>query len=485
MNVLLKAHDLSTDIPDFKEYQSARIQHWNKVASSSDRGWGRYYHKRLIDIYKYLIPPGKKVIEIGCGCGNLLAALKPSYGVGVDFSIEMINRARKLHSELEFIQADGHEIWLDETFDFVILSDLVNDLWDVQVLFESLSRLVHSHSRIILNFDSRLWQPILSLARTLRLARPTLFQNWLTISDVAGMLDLAGFELVRHWEEILWPLKTPFLHPFCNRFLVKIWPFSLGALTNFIIARPQSPNFSLTESSVSVIVPARNEAGNISEIISRTPKMGIDTELVFVEGYSSDNTYEVIQHEIKNHPERKCRLIKQTGIGKGDAVRLGFAHASGDIFMILDADLTVPPEDLQRFYRALCLNKGEFINGIRLVYPMDKQAMRFINLLGNKFFGLAFSWLLGVPIKDTLCGTKVLWRRDYELISENRNYFGDFDPFGDFDLLFGAAKLGLKILDLPIRYKQRKYGKSNIQRWKHGWLLFRMLLFAAKRIKFV
>jgi hypothetical protein len=166
-------------------------------------------------------------------------------------------------------------------------------------------------------------------------------------------------------------------------------------------------------------------------------------------------------------------------------VRLGFTKAAGDILMILDADLTVAPRDLPRFFEAIASGQGEFINGVRLVYPMEDEAMRFFNLVGNKFFSWAFSWLLGQPIKDTLCGTKVLWRTDYERIAANRSYFGDFDPFGDFDLLFGAAKLNLKIVEIPIRYAARRYGTTNIERWKHGWILLRMVLFAARRIKFV
>jgi glycosyltransferase involved in cell wall biosynthesis len=236
---------------------------------------------------------------------------------------------------------------------------------------------------------------------------------------------------------------------------------------------------------VSVIVPTRNEAGNIPQIFARIPEMGRGTELIFVEGHSRDDTYTVIENEMARQSDRQCKLFRQTGIGKGDAVRSGFAHASGDVLMILDADLTVPPEDLPRFYEALHSGKGEFVNGVRLVYPMEEYAMRFLNLIGNKFFSLAFSWLLGQPVKDTLCGTKGLWKADYEKIAANRAYFGDFDPFGDFDLLFGAAKLNLKIVDLPIRYRQRTYGTTNIQRWKHGWLLLKMIGFAAWRIKFV
>jgi glycosyltransferase involved in cell wall biosynthesis len=270
-----------------------------------------------------------------------------------------------------------------------------------------------------------------------------------------------------------------------NRFLAKIWPFNLFALVNFTIARPMPQPWPASDlPRVSVIVPARNEAGNIDNIIKRVPKMGRETEIIFVEGHSKDNTYEVIDAAIAQ-TDRPCKLFRQTGTGKADAVRLGFSKASGDIFMILDADLTVPPEDLPKFYEALLNGKGEMINGVRLVYPMDKEAMRFANLLGNRFFSMAFSWLLGQPIKDTLCGTKVLWKNDYDLIAANRSYFGDFDPFGDYDLLFGASRLNSKIVDLPIRYRERTYGTTNIQRWKHGWLLLRMVVFAAFRIKFI
>jgi glycosyltransferase involved in cell wall biosynthesis len=252
-----------------------------------------------------------------------------------------------------------------------------------------------------------------------------------------------------------------------------------------VIARPAPAQPPAQQASVSVIVPARNEAGNIPAIFERLPQLGPQMEIVFVEGHSQDGTRAAIEREITAHAERDCRLIQQSGVGKADAVRAGFAAARGQILMILDADLTVPPEDLTRFQAALLTGKGELINGVRLVYPMERQAMQGLNLLGNKLFSLAFSWLLGQPIKDTLCGTKVLWRRDYDRIRAGRSYFGDFDPFGDFDLLFGAAKLNLKIIDLPIRYRERSYGSTNIQRWKHGWLLVRSLAVAALRLKFV
>lgn len=468
-------------------YTKQRIEHWDAVAAKYGGGLGLAgsYHRRMRQVYRFLVTPGQRVLEVGCGQGDLLAAVEPAVGVGVDFSHETLRRARAKHPGLRFVEADGHDLPLEETFDVVILSDLVNDLWDVQAVLGQVRRLCTPRTRVILNFHSRLWQLPLALARRLRLARPALYQNWLTPDDVVNLLGLADFEVLRRWQEVLWPLRTPLVDVACNRFLVKAWPFNQAALTNFVIARPAARPEPREEPVVSVIVPARNEAGNIARIFERVPELGRQTELVFVEGHSRDDTYAAIERAMAEHPGRRCKLLRQTGAGKGDAVRLGFAEASGDVLMILDADLTVPPEDLPRFYDALRSGKGEFINGVRLVYPMEDRAMRFANLLGNKFFSLAFSWLLGQSVKDTLCGTKVLWRQDYELIARNRGYFGDFDPFGDFDLLFGAAKQNLKIVDLPVRYRERTYGTTNIQRWKHGWLLLNMVCYAAGLIKFV
>ena len=472
-----------------ERYRQARIEHWDEVARSFDRfrGFGGAYHRRLAQVFRSVVPPGGRVIEIGCGEGDLLAALQPSFGVGVDFSGEMVRRATARHPGLHFVQADAHDLSdLGGGFDAIILSDLVNDVWDVQGVLQQLKPLAARHTRLVINSYSHVWELPLSAAGHLGMTKPNLPQNWLTIEDLINLLHLTGFEVVRQWREVLWPLPTPLLAGFANRFLVKLWPFKHLALANFVVARalPRRRRGE-PEPAVSVVVPARNEAGNIAAILERTPEMGAGPEIIFVEGHSRDGTYEAIEREIAASPGRRCQLHRQTGRGKGDAVRLGYARASGEVLMILDADLSVPPEDLPRFYRALLEGKGEFINGVRLVYPMEREAMRFANLVGNKFFSLAFSWLLGQPIKDTLCGTKVLWKRDYEAIAANRAYFGDFDPFGDFDLLFGAERLNLKIAELPIRYRERTYGTTNIQRWRHGLMLLRMVAFAALRLKFV
>lgn len=474
-------------------YRNERVAHWDRVAARKNdpERAGAFYQKLLEHYYGMMVQPGLRVLELGCGGGDLLVSLKPSLGVGVDFSPEMLNIAKSKHPECRFIQADLHDavfegLETEEPFDVIILSDLINDLWDVQSVFENMRRFCHSGTRIIINFYSNLWKLPLAAVKRAGKGADLLSQNWLAQHDVINLLKLAGFDTISDHSKILLPLPWAFLAAFCNRFLANIIPFRWFCLTNFIVARPAPDSVALKDQpSVSVIVAARNEAGNIADILRRVPILGSRTQLVFVEGHSTDNTYETIETLMAQHPDKDINLYRQTGKGKGDAVRLGFDKADGDILMILDADMTVPPEDLSRFVDAIASGKGEFVNGVRLVYPMEDQAMRFFNIVGNKFFSLAFSWLLEQPIKDTLCGTKVMWREDYRHLAANRSYFGDFDPFGDFDLLFGAAKLNLKIVEMPVRYQSRTYGETNIDRWRHGWMLLKMVVFAARRIKFI
>ena len=425
------------------------------------------------------------MLEIGCGKGELLASVNPREGIGVDQSGEMIRRATEKFPHIQFLHSRGEDVQLEGTFDVIILSDLLNNVWDVQEFLSQMRQYCNDSTRIVINAYSRLWQPCLNLVRKVGLAAPMLPQSWLTVDDLKNLLSLEEFDVVQSSSEIILPVKIPLVSYLANRYFAKIFPFNFLCLTNVLVVRKKPALDTLPEDPrVSVIVAARNEEGNIASIFSRTPDMGRGTELIFVEGGSTDDTFETIKKEIENNPRKRAFAYQQSGNGKGDAVRLGFSKASGDILMILDADMTVPPENLPLFFNALVTGKGEFINGVRLVYPMESEAMRFFNLLGNKFFSLAFSWLLGQPIKDTLCGTKVLTNENYKKIAVNRSYFGEFDPFGDFDLIFGAAKQNLKIVDLPIRYRDRHYGETNISRWRHGVLLLRMVMFAASKIKF-
>ncbi len=465
-------------------FTQQRREHWNAVAQEPERRFSSHYAAHLQRIYSFLVPQGQRVLELGCGKGDLLAALAPSEGVGVDIAPAMLDKAAAQHPELTFVEGDAHAPPVEGVFDCIILSDLLNDIWDAQQIFNAIGPLCKPSTRVIINSYSRLWQPVLTASRAAGLARPLLQQNWFTVQDTKNLLRLEGFEAIKDFDELLLPTQTPLLDPLANRYLVKLPLFKWFALTHFIIARKQMQPWPTREAKVTVVAPARNEAGNIEHVFERMPAMGAGVELIFVEGGSSDDTYATIERAIAAHPDVDAKLIKQPGKGKGDAVRAAFKQATGDVLMILDVDLTVPPENLPRFYEAIRSGAGEFINGVRLVYPMESQAMRFFNLAGNKFFSMALSWLLGQHVRDTLCGTKVLSRESYETIAANRAFFGEFDPFGDFDLLFGAAKLNMKIVDVPVRYADRMYGETNIQRWSSGVMLLRMTAFAARKIKF-
>jgi hypothetical protein len=421
-------------------------------------------------------------LEVGCGLGDSLVAVKPARAVGIDFSARTVALARERHPDVEFHVADSNRWSVPETFDYILLSDLINDLPDVQAVFERLHAMAQPDTRLVLNFLNTLWRPLLALAELFGAKAPSPPQNWLSTDDVMNLLHLAAWETVKVEHRILWPLNTPLIGKLLNRWVAPV--LSHFCLTIFIVARPRRGPPADQHYHCSVVIPARNEAGNIEAAVQRTPELGLGSEIIFVEGHSTDNTWSEIQRVARAHPERRIRALQQKAKGKGDAVRNGFAAATGDILFILDADLTVAPEELGKFYDIVRRGTAEFANGVRLVYPMEHEAMRFLNMIANKIFGVTFSWLLGQRIKDTLCGTKVLWRRNYEMIAKNRCYFGDFDPFGDFDLLFGAAKLNLRIADVPVRYTARSYGETNIKRWRHGWLLLRMVVLAARKLKF-
>ena len=446
----------------------------------------QYYWKDIPEYINYFISEEDSVLEIGCGLGHTLSALKAKNKTGIDFSPEMISRARKLHPEISFEVMYAERLQFNQKFDVIILANTVGFLENVLDVLHAMQPYCHRHTRIFISYYNFLWEPLLKMAEWLRIKKPAPKQSWLSIHDIHNLLYLANFEAYQTSRRVIIPFNIPLLSPFFNRFLVKFPVFSTFALNRFIQARPiMGKNQNKNEYSVSIVIPARNESGNIENAIKRIPPFGSHQEIIFIEGNSTDNTWQTILEIQKRYAETHHIVALQLdGKGKGDAVRKAYELASGDILMILDADLTVPPEDLPKFYDALATGKGEFINGSRLVYPMEDGAMRHLNTIGNKFFSVVFSWLLSQPIKDTLCGTKVMFRADYKKLAANRKFFGNFDPFGDFDLLFGAYKLNLKIIDLPIRYQERKYGTTNISRFKHGLLLLRMVAFAAIKIKF-
>jgi len=467
------------------------LEFFDRIAKDRDR-WKKknsYYWNDLKKLCQFLVPENASVLEIGSSTGDLLANLKARKKIGIDFSPEMVRVAKGKYPEIDYRVMDAEKINFDEKFDYVILSNVIGYLPDIQKVFEEIKKVCHSQTKVIVTYYNFLWQPILNLGEFLRIRMQQPQQNWLSKKDIEGLLYVSGFDAFKSGERMIFPKYIPILSNLLNKYIAKLPLFQKISITNYFIAKPlpEKDGHDLeSKYSVSVIIPARNESGNIENAVIRTPIMGKHTEIIFIEGNSTDDTWKKIQgirDKYKNSHDIK--IAKQDGKGKGDAVRKGFDMAKGDILMILDADLTVPPEDLPKFYEAIASGKGEFINGSRLVYNMDEKAMRFLNLLANKLFSLLFSWLLDQRFKDTLCGTKVLFKNDYEQLKAGRKFFGEFDPFGDFDLIFGASKLNLKIIEIPIRYKERTYGSTNISRFRHGLLLLKMCFFASKKIKFI
>jgi SAM-dependent methyltransferase len=443
-----------------------------------------------------LIPADASVLEAGCGQGDLLAALPNPLRAGIDLLPEMIDRARLRHPQLDLAVGDATQApaavgAVERRWDAIVCDRLCHSVLDIRALLAGLRGRLAEGGRIYLTAFNYLWEVPTRLAELSGWKRPAPTSNWLSDSDFKNLFDVTGLEVVRHEDRLLLPLAVPGLSSMLNRYLVRVPAFQRLSLYRIYVLRARrdlaaAPPPARRRASVTVVVPTRNEAGNVQAAIDRTPVMGGGTELIFVEGGSTDGTWATIQQSLARYTgPLRLRAFQQSGKGKGDAVRLGFAHATGDLLMILDADLTVPPEELPEFYEVAARGHADFVQGTRLVYPMEPGAMRFFNKMGNVAFSQLFSYLLQQPIKDTLCGTKVLWRADYERIAAARHYFGDFDPFGDFDLIFGAARLNLKIAEIPVRYRDRTYGETNISRWKHGWLLLRMSAVAARKLKFV
>jgi SAM-dependent methyltransferase len=454
---------------------------------AGQRNFNAAYREDDRKFMRFLIPPGKRVLELGCGRGELLAALEPSHGVGVDFGAKTIAKAKELHPDLHFVLGDVEDpatlAPIEGPFDYIVIADTIGMFEDIDGTLRLVHHLCAPSTRIIIAYYSHLWEPILKLAELLRLRSKQPQINYIATVDFLNLMDLADFEMISHEQRQLIPLRWLGIGPFVNRFIAPLPGIRQLCLRTYIVGRPVR-NFPDRKFSASILIPCRNEKGNIENAILRMPRFGTAQEILFVEGNSSDGTFEECERVRDAYKDDwDIKVLKQDGKGKGDAVRKGFAAATGDVLMILDADLTMPPEALPKYHAVIETGKAEFVNGTRLIYPMEQEAMRPLNLIANRFFAYLFSYLVNTRLTDTLCGTKVLLRKDYEVLVRERAYFGNFDPFGDFDLIFGAAKQNLKIIETPIHYKARTFGETQISRFRDGWLLLKMVWFAYRKLK--
>jgi len=465
------------------------LAHFETNVDELDR-WREFnaaYHADDYKFMQFLVPPGKRVLELGCGRGDLLAALKPSYGVGIDFGAETIAKANARHPDLYFVLGDVEDPQtlnaIEGPFDYIVIADTIGMFEDIDGTLRLINQLCAPSTRIIISYYSHLWEPVLKIAEAANLRSKQPRINYIATSDFRNLMDLADFEVITHEQRQLLPRRWLGLGPFINRFIAPLPGIRQLCLRTYLVGRPVR-QFPERKFSASIVIPCRNERGNIENAILRMPKFGASQEILFVEGNSSDGTFAECERVRDAYRESwDIKVLKQDGKGKGDAVRKGFAAASGDVLMILDADLTMPPEALPKYQSVLETGKADFVNGTRLIYPMETEAMRPLNFIANRIFAYLFSYLINTRLTDTLCGTKVLLRRDYEVLARERTYFGNFDPFGDFDLIFGAAKQNLKIIETPIHYKARTFGETQISRFRDGWLLLKMVWFAYRKLK--
>jgi ubiquinone/menaquinone biosynthesis C-methylase UbiE len=476
--------------PQFGNLRKAEfLAHFEALLDEQDRPnrFNAAYREDDLKFMRFLIPPGKRVLELGCGRGDLLAALQPSYGVGVDFAPNTIARANELHPGLIFVLGDAEDpatlASIEGPFDYIVIADTIGMFEDIDGTLRRVHHLCAASTRIIISYYSHLWEPILKAAELIGVRRLQPKVNFIATADFLNLMDLADFEVISQEQRQLIPLRWLGFGTFVNRYIAPLPGIRKLCLRTYLVGRPVR-QFPDRKFSASILIPCRNEKGNIENAILRMPRFGSAQEILFVEGNSSDGTFEECERVRDAYRDDwDIKVLKQDGKGKGDAVRKGFAAATGDVLMILDADLTMPPEALPKYHAVIETGKAEFVNGTRLIYPMENEAMRPLNLIANRCFAYLFSYLVNTRLTDTLCGTKVLLRKDYEVLARERGYFGNFDPFGDFDLIFGAAKQNLKILETPIHYKARTFGETQISRFRDGWLLLKMVWFAYRKLK--
>jgi SAM-dependent methyltransferase len=468
---------------------------YDRLGADRDR-WiarSRYYYDTVQHLLQVVIPPGMRVLDVGCGSGHQLAALRPSRGVGVDLSQAMLDLAARQHPGLELYHQPAEQLSLPAYevfdgaggFDVVTMINVVGELADVLASFKRLRPLVRADSRIVIVFYNHLWEPLVAPAARLGLKLDNPTQNWLSLEHLRGLLHLAGFEVVKVGARMPCPKYLLGIAELMNDVVGRLPLLQRLGFIHFLVARPVMPHPRPPSAySCTVVVPCKNEEGNVPAIPPRVPRMGAFTEIIFVDDESDDGTAERVREVIAANPDRPIKLIAGPGRGKGAAVRAGMAQASGDVLMILDADMTVMPEDLPAFFEAVTENRGEFVNGTRMVYPLASDAMRTANILGNKAFAWLFSFLLEQRVTDTLCGTKVVMRHNYAKILAARDYFGDIDRWGDYDWIFGAAKHNLKLVELPVHYVERVAGESKMtKRFRNGVVMLRMCWVALRKLK--
>jgi len=443
--------------------RNALVDYFNSIAPEWDmwRSRNRFYHEYIKDLVGGAVVPDASVLDIGCGTGDVLNFVGPRTGVGLNVADRLTRLARQKYPNLQFHTVDADAVSLSDGFrpEYVISVNLLDHTYDVFELLASVRECVTERTLIVITTSNPLWAPLLWLASRIGRRSRESTRNFITNRDISSILRVLGFDVVEAALALPVPVRIPLLSSVLNAALPDLPVLRYASSTQYVAARPRIPREPL---SVSVVVPCFNEEGNVRACAERVPDMGAATEIIFVDDGSADGTRAAVLAAMEEDP--RVRLIAyNANHGKANAVRAGFDAAQNDVLMILDADMTVAPEDLPKFLAPLQGGTAEFVNGTRLVYPIEGHAMPTVNFVGNKAFCLLISWVLRQRVSDTLCGTKALLRRDYRSMPLSGS-----DRWGDFDLLFGAARQKLRILEIPIHYRERAAGESKMNVRRDG-----------------
>ena len=467
--------------------------HFNLMAKKREN-WikkSKYFHNEDLRVIKEIIPIDSNVLEIGCGNGNLIGNLDVRQSIGIDISDKLIDSAMNKFSRVKFFCSDiisFRKKFISPTkFDFIIISDTIGYFNDIQKTLESIHDFCKPETRIVISYFSPIWQPILSLAEKIGLKMPDLNPPLFASSDLKNFVEVSGYQTIKLEKKIILPLKLFGIERIVNRFIANLPIINHLCLRQYLICRSLKVIKKNQFKSASIIIPCRNEFGNIRAGLKRIESFCKKMEVIFVEGNSSDDTWNEIKKVMKEDEFKKknfiIRALKQEGSGKKNAVFKGFDNAKYEVLMILDGDLTVKPEELSKFWDKISSGEAEFINGTRLIYPMEDNAMRFLNYIANKIFSYLFSWILGQRYTDTLCGTKIISKKNYLRAKSFTKDLEKLDPFGDFFFIFSSLRLNLKMIEIPVRYKARKYGETQISRFRDGFKLIKMFFITFFKFK--
>tara|TARA_B110000977_G_scaffold125183_1_gene160299 strand:+ start:1495 stop:2904 length:1410 start_codon:yes stop_codon:yes gene_type:complete len=352
------------------------------------------------------------------------------------------------------------EINKNLNFDHIVIADIEHQKFITKNLID-LNEKIDNECRVIVLSKSIFWSTLINFYKKIKNIGPDK-NNFLPYSNLRKIFLNTNFEIVKNEKIIFFPFQFSLLTKFINQ-IFRFPVLNFFCMINLtVLKKVQKKNYQAEGKKISFIIPCKNEGGNIKFFYEKIINSTINAEFLFGNDNSSDNTLDEIKKLQQAIPNKEIKIYDGPGVCKSENVYKGINLASGEIILIYDADLTVSFDDLVNSINLLLKTDADFINCTRMIMPQQKNAMKFLNFYGNLFFAFLFSILFKQKITDTLCGTKIFFKKDWEQIKKYNNTWGAKDLWGDFDLLLGAYKNNLKIVENPISYTDRKEDETKM-----------------------